>query len=86
MLKSDVGNLPEVGAEVRHNIGMATVLHHEDLLLYDAEVVPGLQLDHLDGSILPTGQPLCLRSLIDSKPIFFGQRQSRAANNITAND
>ncbi len=65
MLKSDVGSLPEIGTEVCHNIGMATVLHHEDLLLYDAEVVPGLQLDHLNGGILPTGQPLGLHSLID---------------------
>jgi hypothetical protein len=33
-----IGSLPEVGAEICHNVGMATVLHHEDLLLNDAEV------------------------------------------------
>lgn len=40
-----------------------TNLHHEDLLLDDSEVIPRLQLDHLDGRRLATGQALGLQRL-----------------------
>jgi hypothetical protein len=45
----------QVGPEVGHDVGVAAVLHHEDFLLDDAEVVSGLQLDHLDGGKLRRG-------------------------------
>jgi hypothetical protein len=68
---------------------MTAVLHHENLLLYDAEVVPGLQLDHLDGGILPTGQPLGLNSLIDcyhTTDGFWTAAISRTAENFSVID
>ena len=40
---------------------MSAVLHHQNLLLDDAEVVPRLQLDNLDGGALTRGQSLGLR-------------------------
>ena len=52
---------PEVGAEVGHDVGVAAVLHHQDLLLDDAEVIPRLQLYHFNGSCLASGQPLGLK-------------------------
>ena len=39
----------EVGTVVSDDVGVAAVLHHEDLLLDDAKVVALLQLYHLDG-------------------------------------
>ncbi len=45
---------------------MAAVLHHEDLLLDDAEVVALLQLDHLDGGEVARGEALRLNQTMMS--------------------
>ena len=52
---------PEVGAEVGHDVGVAAVLHHQDLLLDDAEVISRLQLYHFYGGIFTCGQSLGLQ-------------------------
>ena len=56
---------PQVRAEVGHDVGMPAILHHEDLLLNDAKVVPLLQLDHFDGGEVPGRQTLRLKWVQD---------------------
>ena len=60
---------PEVGSKIGDNVGMAAVLHHENLLLDDAEVVPRLQLDHLNGRVLARRQSLRLQLTFYDLPV-----------------
>ncbi len=44
---------PQVGSVIGDDVRVPAVLHHEDLLLDQTEVIALLQLDHLDRSEFP---------------------------------
>lgn len=39
----------EVGSIIGHDVGMSTVLHHDDFLLNDAKVIALFKFDDFDG-------------------------------------
>ena len=61
---------PEIGTKVGNNIWMSAVLHHENLLLDDTEVIPRLQFYHFYGGIFTCGQSLGLK-----QNLHFGERK-----------
>lgn len=58
----------QVGPEVLDDVGVSAVLHHQDLLLDDAKVVAGLQLDHLDGGEAAMGAGLASAAAVLGDP------------------